>query len=249
MSLSDGLSMWPWWLWILSALWVGSLLFWQTSDTLPRERWAWGALALVYAALILISGRMVPATSVSAAPSSSAPILWLLWIGVLLFLGSAVLTLGLQRPRWQQWAVGGSVFGAGIALAALHAPEAALACGVAGVASVRKSVLVPVWKPRGAIPRQNRWLAGLTGVVTLVVMVGAIRHALLVEATYSGPSRWQTVFPTAGQIARQRSIQNSTENTKLPWEWWGLGAVTVLAAFTPAVVPRAETTTPEHFPS
>lgn len=242
----DGLSLWPWWLWTLSGLWIGALLFWQTTDTIPQERWGWGALALVYAGLILIGGRMVPA--MAAAP---APVAWLLWCGILVFLFGAVTTVGLQKPRWQQFASGATALGAGITLAALQSPEAALACGVAGVAMARKSAVVSVWQPAEAIPRPNQWLAGLAAVVTLVVMLGLIRHALLVEAAHTGPSRWQTVFPTHAQTARHRAVADESDQEAHSHlgELWGLALVVAIAIFTRSAIPPKESTTLEPMPS
>ncbi len=242
MSIWDGLSLWPWWLWILSALWIGALLFWQTSDTVLRERWGWGALALVYAVLILLGGRMVPTSSAPALPTA-----WVLWCGLLVFLLNAVTSIGLRTPRWQQIASGMAALGAGITLAALQAPEAALACGVAGVAMARHSAAITIWQPDGAVPRHNQWLAGLAAVVTLVVMIGLVRHALIVEATRIGPSRWQTVFPTPAQTIRHDD--SDPQRRSLPMEMWGLAIVVVIAAATRSVTPREEASPWERGPS
>lgn len=243
MSWWDGFSPWPWWLWTLSALWIGAVLFWQPTAAATRERWGWGVFALVYAGLILFGGRLVP-TNAPPSPSSS----WLLWGGLVLFFLSAVTTIGLQTPRWQQFASGATALGAGLTLALLQAPEAALACGVAGVALVRASAVAPIWPSADALPRQNQGLAGIAAVVTLVVMIGLIRHALLVEATHIGPSRWQTVFPTTAQTDRHRAaVQGSTDG--LPLETWGLALIAWLAMVTRPEPSRTATTLVEQGPS
>lgn len=232
MPISDGMDLWPWWLWILSALWIGALVFWQPTATTPRERWGWGALASVYAVLIVFGGRIVPATPAEVHSDS-----WLLWIGLLAFLGGAVASVGLRRLLWQKIAMAVTTLGAGTMLVVLQAPEAALACGVVGVALARKSAVVPVSDPVGALPRQNVWLTGLAAVVTLVVILGLVRHALIAESSRIGLSRWQTVFPTRTQVARQHAAEETSgaERDSIPMEMWGLVAVCLLAAMTRAL--------------
>lgn len=234
----DGMSLWPWWLWILSVLWIGALIFWQPVGSAVRERWGWGALALVYALLIVLGGRIAPASPVDAPPDS-----WLLWLGLLVFLGGAVTSIGLRRPRWQQIASSATAVGAAVTFVALHTPEAALACGAMGVILARKSAVSVVPDGGGAIHPQNVWLAGIAAVVTLVVVLGVVRQALIMESTRIGPSRWQSVFPTREQVARhhRQSGDADTQKPSVPMEAWGLAAIGLLAT-----ISRGMPTSREH---
>lgn len=237
----EGLSLWPWWLWTLSALWIGALLFWQPSGTVGRERWGWGAFALVYAILILFGGRIAP-----ASPTETARDSWLLWLGMLMFLIGSVASVGLRTPWWQQIACAVTTLGAGVSLAVLQAPEAALACGVIGMMMARKSAVVAVFDPQGALPRQNHWLAGGAAVVTLVAIIGLVRYALIVESSRIGPSRWQTVFPTPAQVAKYASDSEKDRNPlPVPLELWGLVALAALAAFSRTGAQKNEGTSRE----
>ncbi|MDP1798327.1 MAG: hypothetical protein Q8K78_12625 [Planctomycetaceae bacterium] len=227
MSMWEDPSLWPWWLWTLSALWVGALLFWQPAGTASRERWGWGSLAIVYAMLLVLGGRIAP-----AVPAETPRDSWFLWLGLFVFLIGAVTSIGLRTLRWQQVASVATPLGAGIALAALEAPEAALGCGILGVAMARRSAAAPAFDPDGALPRQNHWLAGFAAVVTLVMVIGLVRHALIVESSRIGPSRWQTLFPTPAQTARHTvDADHAAHREPIPVGLWGLVAMGSLAAF------------------
>ncbi len=218
-------SVWPWWLWMLSALWIGTSLLWRPATTATRERWMWVAIAVVYAGLIVFVARITPEPDESAA-TGSLP----LWLGLVAFLASAVIAMGMPTQTWQPWAWGLTGLTAGMLLVLLHAPEAAAAAIVVG-GLLARTARETASDSSGIVPPQNQWLVGITAVALLVLTIGVQRHALLAESLRFSASRSQTVFPTREQIAR-RQVEPASVGMAIPWEKWCLAAVTLLAMAT-----------------
>lgn len=224
------MSLWPWWLWALCALWIGTSLAWQPAANAARERLAWTVLAVMYAGLIVFVTRITP-DELSTGTDTG----WMLWLALGTFLISAVTVVGWWTPRLHLGIGIATAASAGTVLAWLHAPEAAIAAVFLGIMLARTAGKTSS-DPQGAVPRANQWLVGLAGVVTLVVLLGVCRHALLSESQRTGISRSQTVFPTRGFLAKERSSNPPSEqsNTVFYRESWGLIVVVVIAAATSA---------------
>jgi hypothetical protein len=229
--MSEGPGVWPWWLWTLCALWIGTSLVWRPAASARGERAAWMTLAVIYAGLIVFVARMTP-PEMDAASSH----VWRLWIALILFLGSAVVAVPVQSPRGQSIAWGLTALSASTVLLLLHAPEAAVIAIGFGVLLLR-TVGLTAPDPEGAVVAQNQWLVGTVAVVTLVMAIGLTRHALIVESTRAGLSHTRTVFPSRTQITRQRT--ESSAVTMMNWEIGGLALMAVVAFATGAASDRA----------
>lgn len=227
----DGAGLWPWWLWALAALWVGTGLIWRPAPTAPREPIAWIAVAVMYAGLIVFVARIVPTTA-----NAPEPIAWPVWLALVAFLISAIACVGVTHLPWQRWANGTAALFAGLLLALLHAPEAACTCGVLawGLARTPSEATEHTVE---AVPKPDHWLIGLAAVVTLVVTIGLCRHALVVESANHGASRSQTAFPTRERLTRHRAVNTSPPH--LSPEVWGLIVITGIALFTMVRSPLA----------
>lgn len=124
MSLAHLTSPWPWWLWLLTALWTGSVLLWRSAG--PHARF-WAAMAVINTGFLIVAGSRVPA--VLQTPEDATP--WPFWAGCLLLLGGAAAWCGATTASWRHGALWvAALGGAGLAWG-LSAPEVGVACLIA----------------------------------------------------------------------------------------------------------------------
>jgi hypothetical protein len=229
----------PWWLWLLAALWAGTLVLWQRR-VLPRD-WslALGLVVLVYTGLLTWS--------------VIEPAGWTIARGAFWACAAAALAGGLSlvhhaSPEAER--IGLGVFCLGVAgmLASFGATALAGLTLLGGLLVACRS-LVRVLSSRGersiesvseqappfSVPNRDAWLIGVMAVLVLVGWTGSVRYALTVESQRPGPSHWFTALPSRDRLTtwlvtepgHNPSASPRSAPAGVPWELIGLSAIWV----------------------
>lgn len=225
----DGVEVWPWWLWALTAMWIAAAILWQPAAKSLREQVAWISFTVALAGLVIFVVQTTPSTSEGNAPPS-----WLMRSSLTALLISAFAAIGLRIDRWDDWVTILALSTAATIFVQLDAPEAAVACGFPAILLLRR-------QPDTAAEvsgSPHRWLIGSAALVAVVITLGITRRALIEESDRRNVSRHQTVFPT--RVWRQRQSSLPTTSIPVKPEWWGLAAIVALAALTRCPVAKNE---------
>lgn len=200
----------PWWLWILAGLWIGSILI--RLGLHSRSEWKrWLDLWIVcYAALLLY---MTLQSSRSESWGFEAGVLPLLAVvaAVCTVVGGLGM-IGACSVFDARWSSRVTCLGMAGLAAGLKAYELSvigvMACGLVGWAeqSHRET-------KSQAMPQVNRMLIGIAAVSLSVVWLGLLQFATRVELHRPGPSRWFTVIPNVEAVLRARQMTGTTDSS------------------------------------
>lgn len=192
----------PWWLWILVGLWVGSIVLRRGLP--PSSDWGrWlDGLIVAYTALLLYMSLK------SSLPRDST---WESWPWTLIAGTSAIgvlggglwaLRSGTTRSAVWGYRLGGLGF-SGLA-SCLESYELAviglIACGLVGLDRSAGAVFPETTSP----PRSLSGLVAVAATVICVAWLGLVQYAARVELQRPGPSRWFTVIPDVETVQRWR---------------------------------------------
>ena len=215
----------PWWLVVLLGIGVTGLAVWQSPRWKLQLRLGAGALALVYLALLAVAVGGDP-LGIAAARSWRLADLLVTGLGGV-SLTSAVLLSGRPALRGQLiWFGLMSLANAGICFA----------WGVTGIATIlvltAAAVLVllvrecrsgaplsigELWPPSTREPTDESpdlaWLAGVTGVLLAVALIGTTYFALHAESTRAMTSRRHSAFPSRARIRSVLDIRSEEERS------------------------------------
>lgn len=225
----DGVEVWPWWLWALTAMWIAAALLWEPAATALREQVAWITFTVLLAGLVIFVVQTTPSTSEGNAPPS-----WLMRSSLTALLISAFAAIGLRIDRWEDWVTILALSTAATIFIQLDAPEAAIACGFPAILLLRRQP----GESAESTGSPHRWLIGSAALVAVVITLGITRYALIVESGQRNVSRHQTAFPTREWRQRQSSLPAASIPVNPEWCW--LAAIVALAALTTHSVAQAE---------
>ena len=214
----------PWWLVVLLGIGVTGLAVWQSSRWKLRLRLGAGALALVYLALLAIAVGGDPRGI--SAPSWQLPDLVVTGLSAISLI-AAILLAGRPPLRGQLiW------FG----LLSLSNAGICFVTGCAGLASILAMtgaamlvLLVRDCRSGGPLTASEFWpvspadpdneppyvslLAGATGLVLAVVLVGTCYYALHAESTRATTTRRHSAFPSRARIRTVLDIRPDDERS------------------------------------
>lgn len=233
----------PWWLWLLAALWAGTLLLWQRG-ILPRDwRWGLGVVVAVYTALLT--------ATVMVEPGSWTLARGLFWVSAACAIGGGLLLARCASIASEPIGLGIVCLGTAGVLASLHAFDLAGLTLLGGaLVAGRIVVKVPgpdeprvndstagVDAPDFSIANRDAWLIGMTAVLVLTAWTGSVRYALDVESQRPGPSRWFTALPSRDRLKTWLVTEpghggespSGRVPAGVPWELIGLSATWVWA--------------------
>ena len=215
----------PWWLVVLLGIGVTGLAVWQSSRWKRQLRLGAGALALVYLALLAVAVGGDP-LGIAAARSWRLADLLVTGLGGV-SLTSAVLLSGRPALRGQLiWFGLMSLANAGICLAwgvngiaTILAMSAAAALGLL-VRECRSGTQLSITELWPASPQEPTdespdlaWLAGVTGVLLAVALIGTTYFALHAESTRAMTSRRHSAFPSRARIRTVLDIRTDEERS------------------------------------
>ena len=215
----------PWWLVVLLGIGVTGLAVWQSSRWKRQLRLGAGALALVYLALLAVAVGGDP-LGIAAAQSWRLADLLVSGLGGVA-LTSAVLLSGRPALRGQLiWFGLLSLANAGICLAwgvngiaTILAMSAAAALGLL-VRECRSGTQLSITELWPASPQEPTdespdlaWLAGVTGVLLAVALIGTTYFALHAESTRAMTSRRHSAFPSRARIRTVLDIRTDEERS------------------------------------
>ncbi len=215
----------PWWLVVLLGIGVTGLAVWQSSRWKLQVRLGAGALALVYLALLVIAVGGDP-RGIAAAQSWRLADLLVTGLGGVA-LTSAVLLSGRPALRGQLiWFGLLSLANAGICLArgvtgiATILAMTAAAALVLLVRECRSGAPLSISELWPASPQEPgdkspdlSWLAGVTGLVLAVALIGTTYHALHAESTRAMTTRRHSAFPSRARIQNVLDIHSDEERS------------------------------------
>ena len=214
----------PWWLVLLLGVGVAGLAVWQSSRWKLQVRMGAGALALVYLALLAfaIGGDPRPVAAMRAWQISDLPVFGLCGLS----LTAAVLLIGRPSFRGQLVWFGVLTFanaGICVAVGIIGIASILLAMGVAVMILLVKECrnghgltaaeLWPTAITESIESPYLPWLAGGTGLVMAVALIGTTYYGLHAESARATPTRRHSALPSRARIRTVLNIQPDEERS------------------------------------
>ena len=224
----------PWWLVLLLGVWVAGLSLWSWPRARRQVRWGAGLLSLVYLVLLFIAlggdPRAVP--TAGAVPRGMAAVPWSFLVSSAVALLAAVCLLGRPAPSGQLiWFI----------VLTLANSVSGFVCGSAGVggtllllAAVTGIVLsrepgqdfrpkwrewLPAWSAAASQSASiSIGLAGVTGFVLALLLVGTVGHVLRVETSRVTASHRFSAIPSADRVRAALGTESVRPSTAGPFE-------------------------------
>ncbi|MBI1346029.1 hypothetical protein GC163_07045 [bacterium] len=193
----------PWWLWILSALWVGTLCLRRSLPVSSEwNRWLNG-LIVVYTALVLYMSLK------STWPRDWSMGLWT-WglcagFSSVTALGGALWSICSESSRSWRWGSGLAYFGLSGLSACLESFELAV-MGVAACGLILLDSQSADHDSQSRPGRSSAVLVAIAATLMCVAWLGVVQYGLRVEGQRPGPSRWYTVIPAVEAVQRWRTM-------------------------------------------
>jgi|GEM_PF-3441202 len=191
----------PWWLWILAGLWIGSIV--MRRGLAPQSEWGrWlDGLIIAYTALLLYMSL-----------KSAWPVDWT-WgpwlracvagVSTIAVLGGGLVSLRGPDNSRRSWGSGIAYLGLSGFAVCLESYELAviggIACGLVLLDRAAESGIAP--RP---LPRSMSVLVAVAATVVCVGWLGLVHYAARVELHRPGPSRWFTAIPAVESVQRWR---------------------------------------------
>lgn len=216
----------PWWMLILLGICVAGLAVWQSSRIKPALRLGGVALSLIYIALLafVIGGDPRNATPVRTWPRSEI-------VSAVLSSGSlfsAIALSGRISPSGQLfWFILFTAFNATLAFTSGSFVVGAILVILALICSVllfqacritEQFSWTDLWQPidsQGESVSQISWLAGSTGMLFSLLLIGGTCYALQAESTRAIHTRRHSALPSRSRInAVLKSTDQSPQSSR-----------------------------------
>lgn len=235
----------PWWLVLLLGVWIMALSVWGSSRAAREVRWGAGLLSLVYLALIFLAlgGDPRASSTLSAAvPRGAAEAVSAICAGSALLAGVCLLGQPTRRGRLMGFllltiANGVNCFAIGAASVGGTLLVAALALMLVLVRELGRDDWPPVtqWlreliplspradtdakSPEVHLPATTRvGLAGATGIVLALLLVGTLRYAMRFETSRAVASHRFSALPAAERVRHALKSEVADRSTARPFE-------------------------------
>lgn len=235
----------PWWLVLLLGIWIAALSVWGSPRAAREVRWGAGLLSLVYLALIFLAlgGDPRASSTLSAAvPRGAAEAVSAICAGSALLAAVCLLGQPTRRGRLMGFllltiANGVNCFAIGAASVGGTLLVAALALMLVLVRELGRDDWPPVtqWlreliplspradtdatSPEVHLPATTRaGLAGATGFVLALLLVGTLRYAMRLETSRAVASHRFSALPSAERVRDALKAEVVDQSTARPFD-------------------------------
>ncbi len=235
----------PWWLVLLLGVWIVALSAWGSSRAAREVRWGAGLLSLVYLALIFFAlggdPRALPTLS-AAVPRGAAAAVSAICAVIALLVGLCLLGQPTRRGRLMgillfTIANGVNCFAIGVASVGGTVLVAAIALAIALVRELGRDdwpsahqwlrELIPVSSRAASNPMSSEvhlpattraGLAGATGIVLALLLVGTLRYAMRFETSRAVASHRFSALPSAERVRDALQNEDAGQSMARPFE-------------------------------